>query len=79
MQEKIEKMSTSEGRNPNLDIVCQYLGFLEEDNDNYNYIIKRFEEGKDDKSEVKNKVLSLFKEILNTFKEKDIKLISIKL
>lgn len=72
LQEKIEKMATSEGRNPNLDIACQYLGFLEEDNDNYYYYIKRFEEGKDDKSEVKNKVFSLFKEILNTFKEKDI-------
>ncbi len=48
LQEKIEKMATSEGRNPNLDIACQYLGFLEEDNDNYYYFIKRFEEGKDD-------------------------------
>ena len=44
LQEKIDKMPTSEGRNPNLDIACQYLGFLEEDNDNYYYIIKRFED-----------------------------------
>ena len=42
----------SEKVNPNLDILCQYLAFLEEDNDNYYDMLKRYEDGKIDSSEV---------------------------
>ena len=58
--------------NPNTDVACQYLGFLEEDNDNYDDMIKRFKEGKIDKSDVRIKVFNLFKDIFKIFREKDI-------
>lgn len=66
---KIEKMASSEGRNPNIDIICQYYAFLEDDNENYNFIIKKYKEGED---EVKIKIASLFQDILKIFKEKDV-------
>ena len=58
--------------NPNVDVACQYLGFLEEDNDNYDDMIKRFKEGKIDKSEVRIKVFNLLKDVFKIFREKDI-------
>ena len=58
--------------NPNIDVACQYLGFLEEDNDNYDDMIKRFKEGKIDKSEVRIKVFNLLKDAFKIFREKDI-------
>ena len=64
--------SDSENRNPNLDISCQYLGFLEEDNDNYYDMIKRFEEKKIEASEVTKKVFTLITDLFQIFKEKDI-------
>ena len=66
-----------EKRNPNLDIGCQYLAFLEEDNDNYNDAIKRFEEGKVDKAEIRLKVFNLLKDIFKIFREKDLNNIDI--
>ena len=63
--------SDSENRNPNLDVPCQYLGFLEEDNDNYYDMIKRFEERKIDDSEVKKKIFSLVTDLFQIFREKD--------
>ena len=63
--------SDSQNRNPNLDVPCQYLGFLEEDNDNYYDMIKRFEERKIDASEVKKKIFSLVNDLFQIFKEKD--------
>jgi hypothetical protein len=66
-----------EKRNPNLDIGCQYLAFLEEDNDNYNDAIKRFEEGKVDKAEIRLKVFNLLKDIFRIFREKDLNNIDI--
>lgn len=62
----------AEKRNPNLDIGCQYLAFLEEDNDNYNDMIKRFEEGKVGKAEIRKKVFNILKDIFRIFKEKDV-------
>ena len=64
--------SPTDGNNKNLDIFCQYLAFLEEDNDNYNDMIKRYEEGKIDSSEVKNKVYDLIYNMFHIFEEKDI-------
>ena len=64
--------SDSENRNPNLDVSCQYLGFLEEDNDNYYDMIKRFEERKIDASEVKKKIFALATDLFQIFKEKEI-------
>ena len=64
--------SDSENRNPNLDVSCQYLGFLEEDNDNYYDMIKRFEERKIDASEVKKKIFTLATDLFQIFKEKEI-------
>ena len=64
--------SDSENRNPNLDVSCQYLGFLEEDNDNYYDMIKRFEERKIEASEVTRKVYTLITDLFQIFKEKDI-------
>ena len=63
--------SDSENRNPNLDVPCQYLGFLEEDNDNYYDMIKRFEERKIDDSEVKKKIFSLANDLFQIFRDKD--------
>ena len=63
--------SDSENRNPNLDVPCQYLGILEEDNDNYYDMIKRFEERKIDDSEVKKKIFSLVTDLFQIFREKD--------
>ena len=60
------------GNNPNVDVACQYLGFLEEYNDNYNDLIKRFEEGKIDNGEIKNKVFNLLQDVFQNFREKDI-------
>ena len=68
LNQKIERMACSEKRNPNADIACQYFGFLEEDNDNYNFNIKNYKEGKDD---IKNKLNSLFQDMIQIFKEKD--------
>ena len=62
----------SEKVNPNLDILCQYLAFLEEDNDNYYDMLKRYENGKIDSSEVKSKVYNLIHDKFHIFKEKDI-------
>ena len=62
----------SEKVNPNLDILCQYLAFLEEDNDNYYDMLKRYEDGKIDSSEVKSKVFNLIHDKFHIFKEKDI-------
>ena len=64
--------SDDENRNPNLDVSCQYLGFLEEDNDNYYDMIKRFEERKIEASEVTKKIFSLITDLFQIFKEKDI-------
>lgn len=66
-----EAFGEQEKRNPNLDIACQYLAFLEEDNDNYNDMIKRFEKGRVDKAEVRKKVFIILRDMLKKFKEKD--------
>ena len=65
-------INESNGRNPNMDVACQYLGFLEENNDNYYYLIKNYEEGKDDKMNILNRVYGLLIDLLKIFKEKDI-------
>ena len=64
-----------ENKNPNLDVACQYLAFLEEDNDNYNDLIKRFEKGSADKAEVRKKVFVILRDMLKKFKEKDVRAI----
>ena len=68
-----EAFGEAEKRNPNLDIACQYLAFLEEDNDNYNDMIKRFEKGRVDKAEVRKKVFIILRDMLKKFKEKDVR------
>ena len=74
LNKKIMQVAYGEenANNPNADVACQYLGFLEEDNDNYDDMIKRFKEGKIDKSDVRIKVFNLFKDIFKIFREKDI-------
>jgi hypothetical protein len=68
LNQKIERMSCSGKRNPNVDIACQYFGFLEEDNDDYNFNIKNYKEGKD---EIKIKLNSLIQDMIQIFKEKN--------
>ena len=68
----------SEHVNPNLDILCQYLAFLEEDNDNYYDMLKRYENGKIDSGEVRSKVNNLIQDMFHIFKEKDINDIDIR-
>lgn len=74
LNKKIMQVAYGEenANNPNTYVACQYLGFLEEDNDNYDDMIKRFKEGKIDKSDVRIKVFNLFKDIFKIFREKDI-------
>ena len=62
-----------ENRNSNFDIPCQYLAFLEEDNENYNDMIKRFEKGRADKAEVRKKVFIILRDMLKKFKERDVR------
>lgn len=70
LYKKLNEYSHEEGNNPNIIIACQYLSFLEEDNDNYNYMIKRFEEGKIDVNEVRKKVASILKNLFQNFRTK---------
>jgi len=73
LNKKMEKLANeSNGRNPNIDVACQYLGFLEEDNDNYYNMIKNYEEEKDDRMNIINRVHDLLIDLLKIFKEKDI-------
>ena len=74
LNKKIMQVAYGEenANNPNADVACQYLGFLEEDNDNYDDMIKRFKEGEIDKSEVRIKVFNLLKDVFKIFREKDI-------
>jgi hypothetical protein len=60
----------SNERNPNLDVACQYLGFLDEDNKNYQDMTKQFEKGNIDKREIINRVYDLLQDLLKVFKEK---------
>ena len=60
------------GNNPDVDIACQYLSFIEEDNDNYYNMIENFEKGKINKNDVRQKVYNLIKDIFNIFRENDI-------
>jgi hypothetical protein len=60
----------SNERNSNLDVACQYLGFLDEDNKNYQDMTKQFEKGNIDKREIINRVYDLLQDLLKVFKEK---------
>ena len=59
----------SNERNPNLDVACQYLGFLDEDNKNYQNMTKQFEKGNIDKRDIINRVYDLLQNLLKVFKE----------
>ena len=59
----------SNERNPNLDVACQYLGFLDEDNENYQNMTKQFEKGYIDKRDIINRVYDLLQNLLKVFKE----------
>ena len=72
LNKKLNDYSKEEGKNPNTTIACQYLAFLEEDNDNYNDAIKRFESGKIDVYEIRKKVASILGDLFQNFRNKDI-------
>ena len=61
-----------EDRNQNLDICCQYLAFLEEDNDNYDDMMKRYQTKIINPTELKKKVYHLIRDMLQIYKEKEI-------
>ena len=60
-------------KNINLDIGCQYLYFLEDNNENYNNMIEDYESGKLEHMDINERCLELIKEKFNIFKNKDIK------
>ena len=74
LNKKINEIAYEEKdqNNPNTDIPLQYLAFIEDDNDNYNDIVKEFEKGNIDKYEVKRRVINLLKDMFKNFREKDI-------
>ena len=71
LNKKLNDYSKEEGNNPNTIVACQYLSFLEEDNDNYNDAIKRFESGKIDVYEIRKKVSSILQDLFQNFRSKD--------
>ena len=71
LNKKLNDYCKEEGNNPNTIVACQYLSFLEEDNDNYNDAIKRFESGKIDVYEIRRKVSSILQDLFQNFRSKD--------
>ena len=60
------------GNNPDVDIPCQYLSFVEEDNGNYYNMIENFEKGKISDNDVRQKVYNLIQELFQVFRKNDI-------
>ena len=65
---KINKMANKE--NINWEIFCQYLSFLEENNEKYNQILKNYEENKENDNKY---VVELIKNKFKNYEKKDIK------
>ena len=78
INEKLEKLAEDDKsdkneneRDPNIDVACQYLGFLEKDNDKYLDMIKNYKNGKLNKTDIINRVKDLIQDLLKNIKEKD--------
>ena len=69
---KINKLANKE--NINWEIFCQYLSFLEENNEKYNQILKNYEENKENDNKY---VVELIKNKFKNYEKKDIKDINI--
>ena len=65
---KINKIANKE--NINWEIFCQYLSFLEENNEKYNQILKNYEENKENDNKY---VVELIKNKFKNYEKKDIK------
>ena len=74
LNKKIRELAYGDerGNNPDVDIPCQYLSFVEEDNDNYYNMIENFEKGKISDSDVRQKVYNLIQELFQVFRKNDI-------
>ena len=67
VENKILNNGFEENGNVNKDIACQYLGFFEENKEEYDKMIKSFKEGKINSRNIKERVCSRVSELLDEF------------
>ena len=73
IEKKLKEIAyKDEQRNKDLDIGCQYLYFLEENEDIYNNLVNNYEEGKGNDNDINERCLELIKEKFQIFKENNI-------